>query len=132
MRKENKSDIENRLRERRVMECGEECEVIKYRRYSDITVKFLKTGELVNCQYGQFKNGLVKSHFSPSVCGIGIVGLEKTKENNKQLKSYEIWRDMLRRCYDEIHKEKRKTYKDCSVCEEWLYYPNFKKWYNEN
>lgn len=39
---------------------------------------------------------------------------------------------MLRRCYDGKHKEKHQTYKNCTVYNDWLYYPNFKKWYDEN
>ena len=39
---------------------------------------------------------------------------------------------MIERCYsDDIH-NKRPTYKECTICNEWLYYSSFKKWYNEN
>ena len=39
---------------------------------------------------------------------------------------------MLRRCYDKKILEKFPTYKRCTVCDEWLFYPNFKKWFDEN
>lgn len=29
-------------------------------------------------------------------------------------------------------KDKYSTYKNCTVCDEWLYYPNFKQWYDNN
>ena len=35
---------------------------------------------------------------------------------------------MLQRCYSERSKIKNPTYKDCYVCEEWLYFSNFKSW----
>ena len=41
---------------------------------------------------------------------------------------YQTWIDMLRRCYSERMQAKRPTYIDCSVCEEWLTFSNFKKW----
>lgn len=47
-------------------------------------------------------------------------------------KSYSKWRAMIARCTSETIKEKNLTYKDCEVCNEWLDYPNFQKWYEEN
>ncbi|MDM0716822.1 hypothetical protein QTH81_00845 [Clostridium perfringens] len=124
--------MKNRIGERRIMKCGEECEIVEYRSARDITVKFLKTEELVKCQYNNFKIGNIKSHFTPSVYGVGIVGLEQNSINGKQFRSYDIWNNMLQRCYDKKLKEKRPTYSECSVCSEWLYYSNFKKWYEKN
>lgn len=129
---DQKRNNKNKIGERRIMNCGEEAEIIEYRNSKNVIVKFVKTGELIKCQYGNFKNGEVKSRFTPSVFGIGMVGLEKTKENGKTLKTYTTWRGMLRRCYDEKELQKYPTYIGCSVCDEWLYYPNFKKWYEEN
>lgn len=45
-----------------------------------------------------------------------------------QTKAYHSWDAMLKRCYSGKHK----TYSDCSVCEEWYLFSNFKKWFNEN
>lgn len=35
---------------------------------------------------------------------------------------------MLRRCYSEDFLSKAPTYKGCSVCDDWLYFSNFKSW----
>lgn len=124
---------ENRVGERKIMNCGEECEIVEYRKAVDITVKFIKTNELIKSTYNNFKKGEIKSHFTPSVYSSGIIGLEKTlDEEGKHLKSYEIWHNMLQRCYDERYKEKYPTYKECTVCDEWKFYKNFKDWYEEN
>lgn len=37
---------------------------------------------------------------------------------------------MIGRCYGE--KTKGTPYEKCSVCDEWLYFSNFEKWYNKN
>lgn len=50
------------------------------------------------------------------------------KVDNKICKIYAAWRDMLRRCYVEDFKGKSKTYDDCTVCEEWHIYSNFRSW----
>ena len=120
---------ETRLGETRMMNCKEIASIVNYANRNDITVQFKTTGELVKTTYSNFKKGKIKSHFTPSKYGVGYLGNEKTiDENGKSLKSYETWTNMLMRCYS----EKYPTYKDCCVCEEWLNYSNFKKWFNDN
>lgn len=41
---------------------------------------------------------------------------------------FTTWRDMLYRCYSENLRYKYPTYKDCTVCEEWHLFSNFKAW----
>jgi hypothetical protein len=60
-----------------------------------------------------------------NIYGVGVVLTSAFVANNK---SYKVWVDMLRRCYN---KSFGKSYKDCCVCDEWLIYDNFKKWYDE-
>ncbi len=132
MREDLKNNIKNKIGKRNIMKCGEECEIIEYRNCDDMTVRFLNTGELTRSTYQQFKNGSIKSHFTPTVYGVGIVGLEETKINGRQTKSYNTWHSMLRRYYDSKYQKKYPTYIGCTVCEEWLYYKNFKDWFYQN
>ena len=46
--------------------------------------------------------------------------------------AYSHWRTMLIRCTNETYKEKHPTYKDVTVCKEWLVFANFAKWFEEN
>ena len=39
---------------------------------------------------------------------------------------------MVQRCYDEKYHNKRISYKDCTVCDEWLCFQNFAQWYDNN
>ena len=64
------------------------------------------------------------------IYGVGFLGEESHIRSNQ--KCYDMWRGMLRRCYDEKSWLKEPSYKECSVCEEWYNYTNFKKWYEEN
>ena len=41
---------------------------------------------------------------------------------------YARWGNMLKRCYSKKHHNKRPTYQDCSVSEEWLLFSNFREW----
>lgn len=41
---------------------------------------------------------------------------------------YVAWKGMLQRCYSDAWHIKYPTYKDCTVCDEWLLFSNFKSW----
>ena len=127
------SKNKERVGETVMQNCGELAFVVEYVDAKNITVQFKKSGELVKTKYYTFVRGEVKSHFTPTVFGVGITGTEVTvDENGERLDSYKCWKDMVRRCYSSKFQEKHPTYIDCRVCDDWLYYPNFKKWYDEN
>lgn len=120
---------------------GEQCRnkqgllmtIIRYKSINDIDVEFEDGHIEYNKQYRSFKSGGILNKNKPTVCGVGIVGSGTVLDKDGDVqKEYKIWRGMLERCYNEKIKDKFTTYKDCKVCDEWLYYPNFKKWYNEN
>lgn len=122
----------DRTGERRLMNCGLWAEIIEYKNSRNVTVK-LEDGTIKNTTYQVFKNGGIKSRFVPTVYGVGIIGEEQIIESKGcHCKAYKVWQSMLQRCYDTKYQEKKPTYKGCSVCDEWLYFPNFKKWFNEN
>ena len=122
-----------RVGEIRIMNDGHKAEIIEYFKHSDIKVKILDTGEIIETNYAIFKKGLIKSHYSPTLYGVGISGCgETTDSNGNLLKSYMCWNNMMERCYSNKFQIKHPSYADCKVCEEWKYYLNFKKWYEEN
>ena len=41
---------------------------------------------------------------------------------------YTTWKNMLKRCYSEKTRKKYPTYKECTVCDEWLLFSNFRLW----
>ena len=60
---------------------------------------------------------------------------EVTKNGGKRIrktvflcKYYAVWTSMLERCYSEKLLESRPSYIGTSVCDEWLYASEFKKW----
>lgn len=122
--------IPNRVGEKRIMNCGEEAEIVKYNNSYDVTVKFTKTGETVRTKYVNFKTGKVKSVFTPTVYGVGIIGTRKSDVTKSIF--YKVWIAMLERCYSEKCINENISYKGCTVCNEWLFYPTFKKWCDEN
>lgn len=107
----------------------------KYRASNDIDIFFPEYNYTVeHVQYYSFKEGIIKCPYEPRVYGKGFLGEGpyKSKANNKDVEAYKIWYDMLKRCYDLKYQEKRPTYVGCEVCDEWLNYQNFARWYEEN
>ena len=125
--------VNERLGETRINNQGEVMFIIEYVNALDITVQFKTTGEVVKTTYNHFVRGEIKSHFTPTVYGVGVKGIEPTvDENGKMIDSYKCWCHMLERCYSSKYQKKYPTYKGCYVCNDWLYYPNFKNWYDNN
>lgn len=68
------------------------------------------------------------------VCGVGLNDAPYPTETGKYsgessvCKFYQVWRDMIRRCYSDKFKEKHPSYKDCETVPEWLYFMNFRSW----
>lgn len=55
-----------------------------------------------------------------------------TGGESQALMSYQVWNSMIKRCYSGKYQTRGKSYIGCRVCDEWLRYSNFKKWFDEN
>lgn len=117
---------------------GYKMKIIKYNSIRDVTIEFQDEYKArLKGQYYQFKDGRFKNPYHKSVCGVGYLGEGKYlayEENNKTTKVYLVWKNMISRCYDPyyINDDRRLSYVDCFVCEEWHNFQNFAKWYEEN
>lgn len=49
-------------------------------------------------------------------------------KSGKPCPYYVRWSKMLNRCYNPYYLNKKRTYIDCYVCDEWLKFSNFKAW----
>lgn len=45
-----------------------------------------------------------------------------------QCKIHSMWKDLLRRCYNQQYKAKYLHYQDVTCCEDWLVFSKFKEW----
>ena len=129
------SKKEDRLGEFGYNNNGERMTIVRYGNAKDIDIQFDDGTIVEHKQYDNFKNGKVSNPMSPTVWGIGCIGIGKfktTDENGKETKCYMTWNDMYGRCYDPKFHEKHSTYENCSVAEEWHNYQAFAKWNDEN
>ena len=46
--------------------------------------------------------------------------------------AYRKWKGIMERCYSSKYHEKRPTYRECSVSDEWVLFSNFESWFYDN
>jgi hypothetical protein len=123
----------DRTGEEKIMNCGKKAKIIKYRNATDIDVEFESGYISKHKTYGNFLNGKIVDKSIPNVQKYGFKGDSKTvDDNNKVVKSYQIWQKMMQRCYDIKFHEKQPTYSEVTVCKEWASYENFEEWFVDN
>jgi hypothetical protein len=129
-----KGDFKNRSGEKYTTNEGYEVEIIEYFGYDDCTLQFKNQQILKHKDYKQIVKGQIKNPYHESVYNIGFIGDGNYKPSLKGVyyKYYIVWSSMLGRCYSKNKQKKHPTYKDVTVCDEWLNFQNFAKWYEEN
>ena len=108
--------------------------IIEYKSATKVIVKFIETNYITTTTARYIRIKCVKDLLSKKVFGVGCfgVGIYKAKENGKVLLSYNKWISMLNRCYSKDFQKEHQTYKGCTVCNDWLNYQNFAKWFYDN
>lgn len=126
------ANLRQRTGETRVLNQGMKATIIEYRNANDIDIQF-EDGYIKTTRYCHFKSGRVINPYIPTVYGVGYIGEENTvDEYGKHVKAYKVWHSMMKRCYSIKYQEYQPTYKGCTVCEEWHFYGDFKKWFDTN
>ena len=81
-----------------------ECMILKTISYKKIKIKFLNTGFIRYTTVTDLMRGNIKDYMKPCVQGIGYLGksFKTIKEQNPDIfnKMYQVWTDMIKRCYD--------------------------------
>ena len=125
--------MKDRTGEERIMNCGQKAKIIKYRNARDIDVEFESGYISEHKLYGSFLRGNIMDKSIPNVQKYGTKGdLKAINDNNKIVQSYQVWQKMMQRCYDPNFHKNNPTYSGITVCEEWMLYENFNKWFNDN
>lgn len=112
---------------------GDKYKIIEYVDHKNIKIEF-ENGFICNTTLTCIIQKNIKNLLKPSIYNKGFIGIGEYKvtENSKRELSYNKWVSMLARCYNTIYHKNHPTYIDCEVCEKWLNYQNFAKWFNEN
>lgn len=93
---------------------GFEFEIIEVLKENKRKVRFTNSGYETIAATKEILNGSLKDWYAPSVCGIGIIGLEINTPQSHPL--YDKWRGILRRCSSNV---------DINICDRWILFSNF-------
>lgn len=122
---------ENRTGEVFVSTVGEHFKIIEYFNCNNCTIQFEDGSILYNQMYKSIKIGHVFNPYFKTYYNIGFLG-EGVYNTRKDIKVYNTWSNMLKRCYSQTEQEKHPTYKEVTVCEEWHNFQNFAEWFYKN
>jgi hypothetical protein len=113
---------------------GQNMSILKYHDCDNIDIQFEDDTIIKNKTYYDFIRGKINNPNLPRVCNKGFMGqgVYVSSINGKSNLSYMRWKNMLHRCYSENYHLKFPTYIDCEVCDEWLNFQNFAKWFEDN
>jgi len=123
-----------RIGEELIDKYGCTMKIVEYNAYNDIVVEFQDDHKYkTKARYDVFLDKRIKNIYRRNHYGVAYTGeISATDSNGKKKVSYTVWGDMIRRCYSDKSLIKNPTYKGCTVCDEWLCYENFERWYNSN
>ena len=106
--------------------------IVKYNNSRNVDIQFVTTGFETSAQLEHIKNGNVKDPYVASVHGVGIAGAKyPITINGVHTKEYELWCNMLKRCYSDTYQKKQPTYEGCEVSDNFKSYEYFYGWCNE-
>lgn len=106
--------------------------VVEYNNSKDIVVEFVDEHRFRKTVcISHLRSGEVKNPFSPSVFGVGFIGVGSWKryEKNKKTPAYMSWTCMLQRAYSSEYHERYPTYTNVTVCREWHNFQKFAEWF---
>ena len=125
----------NRTREEGTNNFGSKMVIVDYNGCMNIDVYFPEYDWIAKgVTYDHFKNGKISCPYERNVYGVGYLGEGeyKARENGKNTRIYNVWHNMMQRCYDRKYHEKHPTYINCTVSEEFHNFQNFGMWDKDN
>ena len=103
--------------------------IVKYNDTTNVEIQFVNTGFETVATLDNIRKGYVKDRYSPSVYGVGILGNKySSKISGVLTKDCMLWKNMLKRCYNDSFKKKNPTYEGCEVSDKFKSYEYFYEW----
>lgn len=122
----------NRTGEEKTNNFGSIMIITEYRSTRSIDVYFPEyEWTKYNSAYKEFNNGNIKCPYEPRTFNTGYIGEGIYSASNNK-KAYNVWNNMLRRCYDKKYQQKEPSYIGCTVCDEWHNFQTFAIWFEKN
>ena len=119
--------LENRVGELYENTYGTKFVIVKYVNNKEVYIRFLDDFNYeVKTYMSAINKGEVKNPYDKTICGVGYIGVDANgRLITGTTREYQLWRNMITRCYNEKALNNEPTYKNCKVCERWLCFANF-------
>lgn len=108
---------------------GNKMKIINYKDRKNIDILFEDYNYITKTTYQRFKEGDIACPFDKTVYEKGYTGIGNYTTDDI---AHNYWFSMFKRCFSEGELNKRPTYKDCLICEDWHNYQIFAQWFHEN
>lgn len=101
-----------------------EFKIVEYNTTSrKMIIEFLDTGCIREVLMANAIQGQIKDPMRPTVYGKGFIGIGEY--STKQRKLYDLWVNMLERCYSPLFLKRQPSYIGCKVVKRWHSYQAF-------
>ncbi len=116
--------------------CGD-FKILDYKGTNEVVIRFIETETELTASLGNIKKGAVKDPFYPTVYNKGYFGVgnysSRPVSKGPQCICYKRWKEMIGRCYcSSVALYSSYGGRGVTVCDEWLNYQNFAKWWEDN
>lgn len=110
---------------------GDKFIIIEVLEYPHCKIKFLdKYGYECISQRTHIKSGNIRNPYRKSYYNVGYIGEPNYEDCNYNL-CMNTWDKMMSRCYCEATHKVQPNYIGTIVCDDWLNFSNFQKWFND-
>ncbi|MCX8289125.1 hypothetical protein [Enterobacter pseudoroggenkampii] len=91
-----------------------------------VYIQFLNTGYCKFVSTSAISHGQIKDPYTRSIYGVGYLGEGVNASVNGRLtREYNLWKNILERCYSEKKLSLFPSYRGCTISERWQNYQNF-------
>lgn len=91
-------------------------------------IEFVETGYSCVCSRHHALTGIVRDRYQPSVYDVGIQGEVRYVNDFRYEFDYNLWVNMLTRCYSETYQKRKPCYIGCTVSDEFQHFEKFRDW----
>lgn len=75
--------------------------ILEYKNNKQVVIMFLNTGFITEESMGVIRSGHIRDNSLPTTCGFGYIDIEGVSIGRKATKEYQLWNNMINRCYNE-------------------------------
>ena len=106
--------------------------VLEYNNASDVTIKFLNTGNIRKTATSELRNGEIRDNEAFPVYKVGVMDIpNELRRGQPHPREYSIWNGVRQRCYNEYIRDKLMPYKGVEMSDNFKIYSYFKEWCNK-